>query len=203
MKIIDRNGRLFGKISVIDLIVVAVVIVMAFALYVKTNHNEITSTTTPDTPITYQIQLFRVYPFLADSWGSARFSRQSAYDLRAAQELGADAVAVEIVERNLYWLCEQAALFPAQLRELETAGAIPGSADMDIEPDKAGGHVVSGGIFGDIDVDSPVYIEYNGACYEALLINGGYSALLPGEGGGDYGVCWYSGGSLVRADISI
>ncbi len=144
-----------------------------------------------------------LYPFLADSWGSARFSRQSAYDLRAAQELGADAVAVEIVERNLYWLCEQAALFPAQLRELETAGAIPGSADMDIEPDKAGGHVVSGGIFGDIDVDSPVYIEYNGACYEALLINGGYSALLPGEGGGDYGVCWYSGGSLVRADISI
>ena len=33
MKIIDRNGRLFGKISVIDLLVVAVVVVLAAALY--------------------------------------------------------------------------------------------------------------------------------------------------------------------------
>ena len=46
MKIIDRNGRLFGKISVIDLLVIAVVAVMAVALYVKTNQKEITSTTT-------------------------------------------------------------------------------------------------------------------------------------------------------------
>ena len=49
MKIIDRNGRLFGKISVIDLLVIAVVAVMAVALYVKTNQKEITSTTTQNT----------------------------------------------------------------------------------------------------------------------------------------------------------
>ena len=35
MKIIDHNGRLFGKISVIDLLVVAVVVVMAAALHFK------------------------------------------------------------------------------------------------------------------------------------------------------------------------
>ena len=35
MKIIDENGRLWGKISVIDLLVIAVVLVMALALYVK------------------------------------------------------------------------------------------------------------------------------------------------------------------------
>ena len=35
MKIIDRNGRLFGAVSVIDVLVVAVVVVMAAALYFK------------------------------------------------------------------------------------------------------------------------------------------------------------------------
>lgn len=33
MKIIDKNGKLFGKISVIDILVVAVVIVLIFAVY--------------------------------------------------------------------------------------------------------------------------------------------------------------------------
>ena len=36
MKIIDRNGRLFGKISVIDVLVIAVVLVMAAALALYT-----------------------------------------------------------------------------------------------------------------------------------------------------------------------
>lgn len=67
MKIIDRNGRLFGKISIIDLVVVAVVIVMAFALYVKTNHNEITSTSTSNTPITYQMLVRGVRTYVADA----------------------------------------------------------------------------------------------------------------------------------------
>lgn len=37
MKIIDHNGRLFGKISVIDVIVVLVVAALGAALYVKQN----------------------------------------------------------------------------------------------------------------------------------------------------------------------
>lgn len=67
MKLIDRNGRFFGLISVIDLVVVAVVIVMAFALYVKTNHNEITSTSTPDSTITYQMLVRGVRTYVADA----------------------------------------------------------------------------------------------------------------------------------------
>ena len=35
MKLMDKNGRLFGKISVIDVVVVLVVLVMAAALHVK------------------------------------------------------------------------------------------------------------------------------------------------------------------------
>ena len=67
MKIIDRNGRLFGKISVIDLLVIAVVAVMAVALYVKTNQKEITSTTTRNTPITFQILVRGVRSYVADA----------------------------------------------------------------------------------------------------------------------------------------
>ena len=37
MNFIDRNGRLFGKISVIDVLVIGVVLVMAAALFFKNN----------------------------------------------------------------------------------------------------------------------------------------------------------------------
>lgn len=60
MKIIDRNGRLFGKISVIDVIVLLVVAVMAVALYLKTNTMTHTSTALPDDTITYQVMAYGV-----------------------------------------------------------------------------------------------------------------------------------------------
>lgn len=66
MKIIDRNGRLFGKISVIDVLVIAAVAVIAVALYVKMNHREITSTA-GDVPITYQITASGVRNYVADA----------------------------------------------------------------------------------------------------------------------------------------
>lgn len=54
MKIIDNNGRLFGKISIIDVLVVAVVVVMAAALYVKSNQTH-TGTSVVEEPITFQV----------------------------------------------------------------------------------------------------------------------------------------------------
>lgn len=55
MKIIDKNGRLFGLISIIDVIVIAVVAVMGVALYLKTNTMTHTSTATKNEIITYQV----------------------------------------------------------------------------------------------------------------------------------------------------
>lgn len=55
MKIIDKNGRLFGLISIIDVIVILVVAVMGVALYFKTNTMTHTSTATKNEMITYQI----------------------------------------------------------------------------------------------------------------------------------------------------
>ena len=57
MKIIDKNGRLFGKISVIDVMVILVVAVIGVALYLKTNTMTHTSTATANDIINYQIYI--------------------------------------------------------------------------------------------------------------------------------------------------
>ena len=56
MKIIDRNGRLFGKISVIDVLVILVVLVMAAALYFKGQQTHTGAAGTEQT-ITFQIRV--------------------------------------------------------------------------------------------------------------------------------------------------
>ena len=66
MKIIDENGRLWGKISVIDLLVVAVVVVLAAALYFKNNQAH-TGTTVTEENITFQIRARGVYDYVADA----------------------------------------------------------------------------------------------------------------------------------------
>ena len=54
-KLIDREGRLFGKISVIDLLVVLAVLVLAAAFYTKNNTLEPTATAQAGTPITFTV----------------------------------------------------------------------------------------------------------------------------------------------------
>lgn len=66
MKIIDRNGRLFGKISVIDVLVIAVVLVMAAALYFKSTQAH-TGTSVTEQPITFQVRARGVDDFVADA----------------------------------------------------------------------------------------------------------------------------------------
>lgn len=66
--IIDKNGRLFGKVSVIDLFVVLLVAVMAFALHVKTNRLAASSTAAQsNTPITFTVLAENVSPHVADA----------------------------------------------------------------------------------------------------------------------------------------
>ena len=66
MKILDRDGRLFGKISIIDVIVILVVIVLAAAVYVKTQMphtgNSVTATT-----VVYQMRLENQPEYMLDA----------------------------------------------------------------------------------------------------------------------------------------
>ena len=56
-KIIDERGRLFGLISFIDVIVLAVVIVIAVAVFTKFNAKESPVTTTSTVNVTYTIKV--------------------------------------------------------------------------------------------------------------------------------------------------
>ena len=54
-KLIDENGRLFGYVSVIDVLVVAVTLVLAAALYTRNTALPIASAADPMDDITYQV----------------------------------------------------------------------------------------------------------------------------------------------------
>lgn len=66
-KIIDRNGRLFGKVSVIDLVVVLMVAALALAMNMKNNDLDASKTTGADTPITFTVYVENVEPYVADA----------------------------------------------------------------------------------------------------------------------------------------
>ena len=66
MKLLDQNGRLFGTISVIDLLVVAVVIVMAAALQFKSEQT-LTGTSVQEEPITFEIEVYGVRRYVAEA----------------------------------------------------------------------------------------------------------------------------------------
>lgn len=64
MKIIDRNGRLFGRISIIDVLVILVVLVMAAALYFKGQQTH-TGTSVVEQTIIFQIRARGVNEYVA------------------------------------------------------------------------------------------------------------------------------------------
>lgn len=56
MKIIDKNGRLFGKLNLIDLAVIVVIVVVVAALGMKLFGNDaVEAVTSPDVNITYHV----------------------------------------------------------------------------------------------------------------------------------------------------
>ena len=64
-KIIDDKGRVFGRISIIDFIVIAIVIVLGIAVYLKFNVLEVTSNSA-ETPITYEIKISGIRDYTID-----------------------------------------------------------------------------------------------------------------------------------------
>lgn len=62
-KIIDEHGRVFGKLSIIDFLVVLIVVVIGAALYVKFNVLEVTSVTGKTDVITYSVSIYGARDF--------------------------------------------------------------------------------------------------------------------------------------------
>ena len=71
-----------------------------------------------------------LYPYLADSFGAARFSRATAYNLTLTEKLGAKYVVVELVERNLRYLLRFTPVMPAPERTPAEAGPAVGTVAL-------------------------------------------------------------------------
>ncbi len=110
---------------------------------------------------------------LAESFASACFSRAMPYDLTMLRETEADTLMIELVERNLPQLAQKAAIFPAPVRaEISAEDLLKVQAECSAREDKkvVGCVYYTGTITGAIACDARIYLELDGACYEATLV---------------------------------
>ena len=149
-----------------------------------------------------------LHPFLAQSYGSACFSRNMPYRMSAVKEEQPDVLLVEIVERNLKWLLERAPEMPAPERQNVTA--------MDNETtvtavSKDGGLEGCFCVSGDlgrqlIDDESPIYIVAQDGTYEASPCGEGerpFTAYLPERlRGQKLRVAFMSGGEMISCTLT-
>ena len=143
-----------------------------------------------------------LYPYLADSFGAALFSRSMPYRLDLVAQREADYVAAELVERNLRYLIQNVPVMPAPGRGTEKPEGftVYGSGvNFDVEPseDLPGYVLVTGppALAGRElpEADSPVLVSASdGTYYEAFLPEGGGAGLYLPEGVQPLGLAYRS-----------
>ena len=127
-----------------------------------------------------------LHPYLADAFGTCFFSRSAVYDLTELQARDADAVVIELVERNLSQLWENAPILPAPTRSVTAVQTA--STAVHGEPGKDAGDLIQILIPADdtiADTGSPLYVQTTDAVYECCVIYDGDtrlgSAYLPAD----------------------
>ena len=141
-----------------------------------------------------------LYPYLADAFASARFSRSTTYDLTLGESLGADTVIVELVERNLSYLLAYVPKMPAPVRTV--SGETEAGEAVDLRLGKTGELKGYRAVSGSLDPDAErVYLVCGESCYEAFRQEkGGFSAWLP-EGETPERVLYRLGDRLLSAPV--
>ena len=138
-----------------------------------------------------------LYPYLADSYGEAYFSRSTVYDLTRE----ADYVVIELVERNLEYLLTYVPVMPSPVREIRVRDRIDGEISVSQTNGKAPeGYVQWKGM-----VESNpqyVYVICDGVAYEAFILrDGGFAVNVP-EGAKPEAVIYESGSETRLLTIS-
>lgn len=122
-----------------------------------------------------------LYPYLAESFASAEFSRRNEYT--AATLPGGGTLVIELVERNLRYLVEYDSLAPAPERDatlVETAAMGDGRAVL-TESAGTEGYTLFSGTWDGVTPDdaSNVYVLSGGALFEAVPRPDGFIVSLP------------------------
>lgn len=135
-----------------------------------------------------------LHPYLAASYGSAKFSRSNSYDLTGKY----DYVLVELVERNLSYLLRNVPVMTSPQENLELPEPA-GTMTMEAKPNAKApeGCVLWTGVAApDVDADSAVYVRGETGTYRAFLTeNNGFAVYLP-EATVPESAAWYVGGIL-------
>ncbi len=119
-----------------------------------------------------------LYPYLADSYASATFSRSTRYDLTKP----GDFVLIELVERNLRYLITNLPVMPAPERERTLPQTLSGTASFATAKGLDGYTQVKGVLPATADADSRVYLVCGDKTYEAFLTeNSSYGAYIPAD----------------------
>lgn len=120
-----------------------------------------------------------LFPYLADSYASTKFSRLVNYDMTGSE----DYVVVELVERNLSYLIQNVPVMPSPMRSIELPAAVSGTAEVSTaENARAGTGYIQ--LAGDLpvkpDADSCVYVVCDDTVYEAFCLeNDGFAVNVP------------------------
>ena len=126
-----------------------------------------------------------LYPYLAESFGSAYISRSNSYRLDLIDEQAATLVVGEVAERTLEYLLRYPAVYAAPVRDGSVlTGAV--AAESEITADEPGSvspalRKLTGTLPAVRAVDSPVYVTAGGAVYEAIPNEGSFTIWLPAE----------------------
>ena len=120
-----------------------------------------------------------LYPYLADSYASTKFSRSVSYDMTGSE----DYVAVELVERNLNYLIQNVPVMPSPVRKLELPDVVSGTVEASkVENARAGNGCAqfAGTLPAKPDAASCVYVVCDGVTYEAFCLeNDGFAVNVP------------------------
>ena len=124
-----------------------------------------------------------LYPYLADHFAAASFSRMNAYDLTQIDELQADHVVIELAERTLNYLLKYPAVYPAPVRNstvLDTAEAVPCETEIDASGTQIEGYAkITGQLPDASDTGAAVYLSVGDEIYEAIPNEGSFTAYIP------------------------
>ena len=144
------------------------------------------------------------FPYLAQRFGRALFSRSSSYDLSRIDECGADTVICELVERNISYIWRYLPVFPAPVRAMETTAAAGGAVSAAVKKSSLEGYVL---LTGEAAMDNaPVYITDGSSTWEAMPTPTGFAAHLPADEEGNLPslqLVYTRDGVITRSDIQV